>query len=248
MEPEIIFEDNHLLVVVKPPGCLAQADGRPPGRPDVLGWGKNYLKTKYHKPGAVYLGLTHRLDLWAGGLMALAKTSKAAARLSGQFRDRSPEKIYLALAETRPGGRRLPGSSGWLEHFLFRDGRVTRLAAGPEQGVPARLGWKAVRGGGGLTLFSLKLITGFKHQIRAQLAWGLERPLVGDTLYGARARPGKPKAIGLWAARLSLSHPTLKTRLTFQSFPPAAAWPFRLLPVPETEFWASSFQGPAGAD
>lgn len=212
--PEIIFEDNHLLAVIKPPGYLAQSDGL--DRPDILTWGKEYLKTKYHKPGAVYLGLVHRLDWAVGGVMILAKTSKAAARLSQQFRNRELKKTYLAVLEKNPLGLLAPGL---LEHRLIREGRLTRLAENNENGTVARLAWRLKAENQKLALVEIDLITGFKHQIRAQMALGLESPVAGDRLYKAQLPPLKSGAIGLWARELLISHPTLKTPLKFTAEP-----------------------------
>lgn len=216
LTPSIIYEDNHLLVVQKPPGFLAQPDGG--SRPDLLTWAEAYLAR--HKPGRAYVGLTHRLDRAVGGVMALAKTSKAASRLSRQFRERTAGKIYLALVSGSP-----PGESGRLEQLLVRDGTVTRPAVGG-QGTLAVLKWRVRRRAGEYALLEVDLSTGFKHQIRAQLS-AIGCPVVGDAKYGSPVEPQGP-AIGLWAESLALEHPTLKERLTFESAP-ASIWPWNLV-------------------
>lgn len=215
--PLIIYEDNHLLIVQKPPGFLAQPDGSP--RPDMLEWAGTYLAR--HKPGRAFVGLTHRLDRSVGGVMALAKTSKAAARLSRQFRERTVVKIYLALVAGRPSG-----DGGRLAADLVREGSLTRTARPGEKGTKAVLDWRPVCRQGGWSLLEINLLTGFKHQIRAQLSV-LGCPIAGDRRYGNNlAGPGE--AIGLWAASLTIEHPILKEKMTFESRLPAD-WPWSLV-------------------
>jgi 23S rRNA pseudouridine1911/1915/1917 synthase len=212
LDPAVVFEDRQILVVQKPPMWLAQADGGP--RPDVLGWARRYLEVSGGKPGRAYAGLWRRLGLAVGGLMALAKTSKAAKRLGEQFRERAVGKRYLALLAGEPP------PEGALDGELVRDGRLTRAAVPPEKGYRAFLGYRVLaRGrlsGREASLLSVKLSTGFKHQIRAQLA-GLGFPLAGDRLYGADPGPGG--AIGLWAFRLELGRPVPGDRLAFVAGP-----------------------------
>ncbi|MDR0881325.1 MAG: RluA family pseudouridine synthase [Candidatus Adiutrix sp.] len=222
LPPAIIYEDNHLLIVQKPPGYMAQPDGGP--RPDLLTWARGYLGRA--KTGRAFVGLIHRLDQPVGGVTALAKTSKGAARLSRQFRERTVDKIYLALIQSR-----LEGPEGRLDQTLIRDGHLTRPARPGEEGRPAVLEWRPRRSAGGYTLLEIKLLTGFKHQIRAQLA-ALGRPVAGDYKYGSRLAAddladGGP-AIGLWAESLSFDHPVSRERLRFTALPPAA-WPWTLL-------------------
>ena len=225
LTPVIIYEDNHLLIVQKPPGFLSQPDGRE--RPDLLGWAGEYLAR--NKPGRAYVGLVHRLDRSVGGVMALAKTSKAAARLSAQFRDRSCEKKYLALVTGR-----VAEPCGHLNDRLIRDGSLTRTAEADEKGKICLLDWRLrSRPEGGnsderLTLLEIDLLTGFKHQIRAQLA-GRGWPVVGDSKYHSPLKGSSP-AIGLWAESLAIDHPTKKERLVFTA-EPAGLWPWNLVCV-----------------
>ncbi|MGL4208583.1 MAG: RluA family pseudouridine synthase [Candidatus Adiutrix sp.] len=205
--PTIIYEDNHLLIVEKPPGFLSQGDGR--SRADLLSWAEQYLAQ--NKPGRAFVGLVHRLDRPVGGVMVLAKTSKCASRLSRQFRERLTHKLYLALIEGSP-----QGPSGLLEQALVRDGTITRPALPHEQGTNAGLTWQVWgQPNNGLSLLSINLKTGFKHQIRAQLA-AMGHPVVGDIKYGSQIAPHN-LAIGLWALSLTLKHPTLGTDLCFQA-------------------------------
>jgi 23S rRNA pseudouridine1911/1915/1917 synthase len=153
--------------------------------------------------------------------MALARTSKSAARLSRQFRERAVGKVYLALVEGS-----MPGSSGEIRETLVRTGDLTRPARPGEPGAEAILAWAVRRILGDWTLLEIDLKTGFKHQIRAQLA-ALGRPVIGDVKYGGR--PGEPgPAIGLWAESLSLTHPTRGERMTFTA-EPWPLWPWTVL-------------------
>ncbi|KXS55857.1 MAG: hypothetical protein AMR96_05895 [Candidatus Adiutrix intracellularis] len=217
-DPIIIYEDNHLLIIQKPPGFLAQPDGGSL-RPDILTWAGHYLAR--YKPGRAFVGLVHRLDLSVGGVLALAKTSKAAARLSRQFRERQVKKTYLALVDGPP-----PVPSGRLEQELVRDGVITRRARTEEKGVRAVLNWRLDRKAGPGAVLKIDLETGVKHQIRAQLA-SLGLPIVGDAKYGSPAT-GPGPAIGLWAWSLALSHPTRQEPLVFTA-EPISLWPWSLI-------------------
>ncbi|MDR1084775.1 MAG: RNA pseudouridine synthase [Deltaproteobacteria bacterium] len=220
-EPLIIFEDRHLLVIQKFPGWLSQADGS--SRPDVLEWGRKYLEVSGRKPGRAYIGLCHRLDLGAGGLMVLAKTSKAAQRLAVQFRERTVCKYYLALVSGQPP------QDGHLEHNLRRAGDRTVLALAGEKSSRAVLEYETQAAGlwenEAAAMLKVKLITGFKHQIRAQTAIS-GFPIIGDSRYGGRLNPSPLNpAIGLWACRLELTHPVERVIKTFLSYP-AELWPW----------------------
>ncbi len=229
-QPDVLFEDNHLLVVNKAPGVLSQADST--GDMDVLTLAKMYVARTRGKKGAVYMGLVHRLDRPAGGVMVLACTSKAAARLSKQFRERSATKEYEALVEGR-----LAGEGVWEDRLEKRDGHVHVVKTG---GKEARLTWRAVEtfevghGGGGagsggagsgaqvLTRVRITLDTGRAHQIRVQCA---ERghPILGDFRYGSRNELDG-KNLALHARRLTLEHPVKREEMTFEAAPPRS-WP-----------------------
>ncbi|MDR1040271.1 MAG: RluA family pseudouridine synthase [Deltaproteobacteria bacterium] len=222
--PAVLFEDKQILVVRKPAGWLSQPDGR--GRPDMLNWAKDHIKERWGKPGAAYAGLCHRLDLPVGGVMALARTSKAANRISGQFRERTAGKIYLALVAGVP-----EGPAGEIEGRLRRDGNVTLTADG-DDGVRAALSWRRLwRGELGdrpASLLEVNLLTGVKHQIRAQLAEA-GFPVWGDALYGGPQGPKGTISIGLFAARLTLDHPVTRERMGFSALPSSGEWPWRLI-------------------
>ena len=212
----VLYEDNHLLVVEKPANLPSQADSS--GDPDLLGILKDYIGKKYNKPGAVYLGLVHRLDRPVGGVMVFARTSKAAARLSESFRAHAQDRRYLAVVE---GAIESPLE---LTDYLLKDGRtgmVRAVAACTPGAKEARLVSRPLAARDGLTLTDVQLYTGRAHQIRVQHAHA-GHPLWGDMRYG-HGEPGRQ--IALWAYRLILEHPTRHEKLRFASRPPqAGAW------------------------
>ena len=207
----VLYEDNHLLVVEKPVNLPSQADSS--GDPDLLSILKDYIGKKYNKPGAVYLGLVHRLDRPVGGAMVFARTSKAAARLSETFRVHAQDRRYLAVTE---GAFEAPLE---LTDFLVKDGRtgmVRVTGAGSPGAKEARLISRPLAAREGLTLTDVQLFTGRAHQIRVQHAHA-GHPLWGDMRYG-HGEPGRQ--IALWAYRLVIDHPTRHERLCFASRPP----------------------------
>ncbi len=216
--PDILYEDNHLLVVLKPPGVPSQGDSS--GDADMLTLLKAYVKERYQKPGAVYLGLVHRLDRPAGGVMVFARTSKAAARLSEQMGDGRFAKQYLCVCEgTPPGGR--------LEHYLTKDAAANRVTATlqPRPGAQwAALEYEPRHTVEGRTLCAVRLLTGRPHQIRVQMA-AIGCPLWGDQRYNPAARPGQ--WLALWSTELAFDHPTRGERMTFTALPepgPGTLW------------------------
>ena len=212
----VLYEDNHLLVVEKPANLPTQADSS--GDPDLLTILKDYIGRKYNKPGAVYLGLVHRLDRPVGGVMVFARTSKAAARLSEAFRIHAQDRRYLAVAE---GAFDAPLEL--TDHLLkdARTGTVRAVAANTPGAKEARLVSRPLAARDGLTLTDVQLFTGRAHQIRVQHAHA-GHPLGCDMRYG-RGEPGRQ--IALWAYRLIVDHPTRHEKLRFASRPPrAGAW------------------------
>lgn len=210
----LLYEDNHLLVVVKPPNLPTQADSS--GDMDLLNLLKAYVGEKYHKPGAVYLGLVHRLDRPVGGVMVFARTSKAASRLSEAFRGHAQDRRYLAVVEGQARG------ALDLEHYLSKDARtgmVRAVAANAPGAKLARLRSVPLAHREGLSLMDVRLYTGRAHQIRVQHA-AAGYPLWGDMRYG-HGVPGRQ--IALWAYRLILEHPTRHERLRFCAPPPESA-------------------------
>ncbi len=209
----ILLEDNHLLVIDKPFGLLSQADLS--GDLDVLTVAKAMIKHRDQKPGNVFLGLVHRLDRPVGGVMVLAKTSKAAGRLSAQFRDRQTKKIYRATV----AGALQPDEQT-LRHFLVKDraSRITRAVGSAEQGKRAELRYRVLRRSAGRSLVEVELITGLSHQIRVQLS-AVGHPIIGDRKYGSteRAAPGR---IDLFAHSLTFLHPIRRQPITVVAEPP----------------------------
>jgi 23S rRNA pseudouridine1911/1915/1917 synthase len=196
----VIYEDNHLLAVVKPAGLATM--GTPPGTPTLLELAKQYVKHRYSKPGNVYLGVVSRLDAPVTGVVLLARTSKAARRLNEQFRNRSVDKSYWTIVE---GAVR--AGSGKCVDWLVKDERHRRMhmAAQTEAGAKeARLTYRRMAKMDGLTLLEVQLETGRKHQIRLQLSH-LGHPVLGDRKYGARMK--FPNGIALHARTLTVAHP-----------------------------------------
>jgi 23S rRNA pseudouridine1911/1915/1917 synthase len=199
----IIYEDNHLLVIDKPAGVLSQEDHT--GDPDVLNLCKAYIKKKYNKPGNVYLGLVHRLDRPVSGVMVLAKTSKAASRLSYQIRKRTINKTYWALVEGQTP------VFGELVHFLEKDNRTNTVKAftSPKgKAKESRLKFITIKTNDKYSVIEVDLITGRPHQIRVQFAKE-GYPLWGDLKYG-NSKGTSGKDIALRAVKLELEHPTTK--------------------------------------
>jgi 23S rRNA pseudouridine1911/1915/1917 synthase len=212
---EILYEDNHLLVVVKPVNIPVQGDAS--GDPDLLSLIKTDLKERYQKPGRVFTGLVHRLDRPVGGVMVFAKTSKAAARLAEQIRVREFKKLYYAVVRGVPAA-----VAGQLVDYLRKDPQTNtvQIVAATEPGAKqAVLEYRMLAADAELSLVQINLLTGRPHQIRVQMA-ALGHPLYGDQKYGAKLnRPGEQLA--LWATYLAFKHPTKAEPLEFVSKPPA---------------------------
>ena len=210
----VLYEDNHLLVVNKPAGLATQ--GVIEGVPSVVTAAKAYLQRKFNKPGNVYLGVVSRLDASVSGVLVLARTSKAAARLTEQFRQATTEKLYWALVARAPR----PAASD-LDHWVVKDDKAMRMRVVPPRtraAQHARLSYRTLNVETGRTLVEVCLHTGRKHQIRLQLA-EIGCPILGDRKYGSRAPFAN--GIALHATRLTIEHPTTKERLTFETRPPA---------------------------
>lgn len=221
LEPAVLYEDNHLLALDKPADWITQ--GAAPGEPSALDWAKAYLRRRYRKPGNVYLGVVSRLDASSTGVLLLARTSKAAARLAAEFRERRAEKLYWALVE----GRVEPAEAEWTD-WLWKDDDARRMCVGaePRPGAQAaQLRFRVRAKLAGATWAEIRLLTGRKHQIRVQFA---ERghAVLGDRKYGSR-RPF-PAGIALHARELAIRHPVRDEtlRLTAPAPPSWRAWGF----------------------
>jgi len=225
----VLYEDNHLLALNKPAGVLVQGDAT--GDVSLFQLAKAYLKEKYHKPGNVYLGLVHRLDRVTSGVVVLARTSKAASRLSKALREGQVEKFYLAVVHGTPPKR------GRAEDFLRWDARK-RKAYVSSSGKPATLEWLVLKSSSSQSLLLVKPLTGRKHQIRAQLA-ARGHPIVGDFKYGSRKKIAGGRGILLHAWHLYLPHPTKKETI-FLEAPVPGHWPGIFSPPPG-EFASKKF-------
>lgn len=216
---DVIYEDNHLLVVNKTAGILVQGDAT---ADKTLGdYAKDYIAKKYHKPGAVFLGIVHRLDRPVSGLVVLARTSKALERMNEQFRERSTEKTYWAIVKQKP-----KKESDTLIHWLKKDpekNKTTAFSKEMPQTQRAELCYQIIKPVGDHWLLEVKPITGRPHQIRVQLA-NMGCPIRGDLKYGY-PEPTHNASICLHARSLSFLHPVKKEKLSLEA------------PVPSEKYW-----------
>lgn len=208
----IIYEDNHIIVVEKPYGLLSQKDYT--NTESLLEIIKEYIKTTYNRPGNVFLGLVHRLDKQVSGLMVYAKTSKAASRLSSQFRSHDVVKLYCAAVKTPA-----TTDSEWhtINDRLIRLHDTTLVSNIENNTAHASLKYKLIYTQSAYSLMLIQLFTGKKHQIRAQLSH-LGMPIVNDTKYGGEKISNK-SAIALHAVYLQFTHPVTKEIMSFYSPP-----------------------------
>lgn len=210
---QVIYEDNHLLIVNKMAGQLAQKDRTED--PDIASIYMPYIKSKYHKPGNVYLHPVHRLDRPVSGCLILARTSKASSRMSEAFRNERITKHYVAISD-----QRAEQEQGTLEHHLIKDTKTNRVKVARARALeskPAKLLYQLISSIGGLHLYHIKPITGRGHQIRVQMAQ-IGVPLLGDVKYGG-SKTGAEQAIGLHCLAMTFEHPTLRQATTVRSVP-----------------------------
>lgn len=207
----VLFEDNHLLVVNKPAGILTQGDAT--GDLDLHSAAKAYIKAAYNKPGAVFLGLVHRLDRPVSGAMVFARTSKAASRLTRQFKVRSVDKRYIAMVEGRMEGQ------GTLVNYVRKDHRKVRVVPeGHPKGLRAELSYNVLAQIGKTSLVDIKLATGRPHQIRVQLA-NHGYSIVGDFKYGGKSELDG-RNLALHSYSLEIEHPTQNISMKWRVMPP----------------------------
>ena len=203
----ILYEDNHLLVVIKPaniPTCSDISNDK-----DLLSILKDYLKNKYNKPGNVYLGLVHRLDRPTEGIMVFAKTSKAASRLSDQIRKNELNKTYYAVIEN------IPKKEDTLIDYLYKDEKTnTSYVTNETKGKQAILKYQLISTKNNLSLVKINLLTGRHHQIRVQFSTR-NYPLYGDHKYNKNFINNNKENLALIAACLSFYHPITKELLNF---------------------------------
>ncbi len=214
MDLDVLYLDNHLLVVRKPIGMLVQ--GNHTSDDNLLDLGKAFLKVKFNKPGNVFLGLVHRLDRPVSGVVVFARTSTAARRLSEQFRKRTVEKRYWALVQGKIS------ENGRLVNYLARRQTKSRVVEDENRGQRAELSFERLAYKDGVSWVEVDLATGRHHQIRVQFAH-FGHPLLGDYKYGSR-KPFPNRSVALHARSLSVVHPTKKEQMTFEA-EPEAFWP-----------------------
>lgn len=204
MSLQVLFEDNHLIAVAKQPGQTVQPEpGKPTSLEDEV---KTYIKEKYNKPGEVFLGVIHRLDMPVSGIVLFARTSKALARMNELFKNRKVDKIYEAKVEGKP-----LHNTDTLTHFLVREEKknITRAHIRPvPNSEKATLSFEVKYVNNSNSILRIKLLTGRKHQIRAQLG-AINCPIVGDVKYGA-SKANEDTSIALAAVELSFEHPVTK--------------------------------------
>lgn len=204
---KILYEDNHLIVIIKPRNILSQKDNT--NDLDMLTILKKYIKEKYHKPGNVYLGLVHRLDRPTGGIMVFARTSKAASRLSEDIKNDNFCKKYLALVHGI-----FEEKKGKLENYLIKDEvNNTSKVTTENDGKYASLDYEVLKEFDNKSLVDIKLNTGRSHQIRVQFQ-NINHPLVGDKKYN-----NEEGNMMLYAYHLEFNHPVTKKRLVFEYIP-----------------------------
>lgn len=218
---KVVYEDNHIIIVAKESGEIVQGDktGDVPLSETV----KQYIKDKYQKPGAVFLGVTHRLDRPVSGLVVFARTSKALTRLNNMFRNGEIHKTYWAIVQSPPQSQ-----EGTLRHWLVRNERQNKSYAHDHE-VPdskeAVLKYRLMGQSERYWLLEVNLLTGRHHQIRCQLA-AMGSPIKGDLKYGAR-RSNPDGSISLLARRIEFVHPVSKESIVVES------------PLPADRLWQS---------
>lgn len=221
MNLKVLFEDNHLIAVNKPPGMLIHGDNT--GDPTVADAVKAYIKKKYKKPGDVFLGVIHRLDRPVSGVTIFARTTKGLQRMNKIFATREVEKTYWAITEQRP-----PELSGRLECYLWKDREKnkTKVLKGQSRRYPdakkAVLEYELLGELNSHCLLKVSLETGRSHQIRAQLA-DMGCQIVGDLKYGF-PKPNHDKSIDLHCRSLAFVHPVKKEPVVIKAQPPTQGW------------------------
>jgi len=215
----VIYEDNHLLVVNKKAGILVQGDAT--GDIPLAERCKRYVKEKYNKPGAVFMGVVHRLDRPVSGVVVLARTSKALERMNALFRDRNTTKTYHAIVHQRP-----PKENDNLVHWLQKDeakNKTTAFTRETSGALRSELSYEIIGQNNGRYLLKINPITGRPHQIRVQLA-SIGCPIEGDLKYGYPT-PNDDASISLHARELSFIHPVKKEKVIFTApYPNAPHW------------------------
>ena len=221
-ELKVLYEDNHIIVVVKPQNIPTQEDESKDK--DLLTMVKEYIKVKDNKPGNVFVGLVHRLDRPTGGVMVFAKTSKAASRLTEAMQNDTFSKRYLAVVNGKPREERAK-----LVNFLKKNARTNTVQVVPELTTGAKraeLDYQVLEAKEKVSLVEVKLYTGRSHQIRVQMK-NIGCPVYGDVRYGGDIL-AKGHNLALWAFEVKLVHPTTKENMTFRCYPPEDIVPWKV--------------------
>ncbi|MEC8537389.1 MAG: RluA family pseudouridine synthase [Bacteroidota bacterium] len=216
---DILFEDNHLLLINKKPGILTQGDKT--GDKSLIDLAKYYIKKKYNKPGNVFIGLPHRIDRPTSGIVILSKTSKSLSRISKLFKEKKIEKKYWAIVKNKIENR-----EGKLIHFLKKNQKKNKSFVQKEKKddhLKAELEYKLIKKMENYFLYEIKLITGRHHQIRAQLSY-IGSPIKGDIKYGFK-RTNKDGSISLHSREINFIHPVKKNKIQI------------IAPTPDDDLW-----------
>jgi 23S rRNA pseudouridine1911/1915/1917 synthase len=204
----VLYEDNHIIVVEKPCNILSQSDSTKDI--DMLTMVKNYVKEKYNKPGNVYIGLVHRLDRPVGGIMVFARSSKSASRLSDMIKNKEFSKKYLAVVRGT-----FEKKEDELVDYLLKKEDGNTIVTTKDKGKLSKLKYRVLEENNNLSLVEIELLTGRHHQIRVQFA-SHGHSLYGDQRYGVKDN----NQIALWAYNLKFVHPVKKELMNFTLFPP----------------------------
>lgn len=217
----IIFIDNHLIAVTKPAGLLTQPDRNTDE--SLIDQTRQWIKEKYNKPNNIFLGLVHRLDRNVSGVVLFARTSKAASRLSKQFREGTPKKHYRAIVLGK-----LKEEHTTLVHYLRKEKslRATVFSRETPTAKRSELSYEVINSLENKSLLEVSLSTGRFHQIRAQMAF-IGHPIIGDVKYGA-PEPLPNQEIALYAHKLVFSHPVSNEEITLTAPEPKTWEQFKL--------------------
>ena len=221
-ELNVVYEDNHIIVVIKPQNIPTQEDES--HDKDLLTMVKEYIKVKENKPGNVFVGLVHRLDRPTGGIMVFAKTSKAASRLTQEMHTGDFKKRYLTIVVGKPREKRAK-----LVNYLLKNARTNTVQVVPELTTNAKraeLDYIVLDEKEKVSLLDVNLATGRSHQIRVQLK-NIGCPVYGDVKYGGD-KLAKGHNLALWAYELKFVHPTTKENMTFKCYPPEDITPWNV--------------------
>lgn len=216
---EVLFEDNHLIIVNKKPSDIVQGDKT--GDKPLVEHVKDYIKIKYDKPGAVFLGVIHRIDRPVSGAVVFAKTSKALSRMNKMFQEKSIQKTYWAVCHGAPNS-----PEGTINHFLKKDQQKNKSKAFDKAvtgGKESSLSYRVLGMGDNYSFIEVTPHTGRHHQIRVQLS-AIGCPIKGDLKYGAK-RSNKDASIHLHARKITFEHPVQKELITI------------IAPTPDDNLW-----------